>query len=140
MEFLLDNIIWVVIGGIILFSIMSSLLEDRKPSKSSTVTAKRVISSPPPSTIKSPVYTTPSAARGYAPSKGLSVKEKLLDNKIKAGGTIRVRYTKQNGTVSDRTLKPLYIKHENGSMYLRAYCYLRREERTFRLSRMDILS
>lgn len=137
MEFISDNIGWLFIGGIILFGILSSLFENKGTRKTSTTYHATSVTSPRPSTSSSAGSAT---SMGYAPSKGLSAKENIIENKIKSGGTIQVRYIKQNGAVTNRTLKPLYTKHENGCMYLRAYCYLRREERTFRLSRMEILS
>lgn len=139
MEFISDNFGWLILIGLVIISVVSSKSENKVASRSTTIKTKpRPITKS--ATYRAPTIITDDSHRGYAPSKGLSGKEKIIDDKINSGKTMIVRYTKQNGTVSNRTIKPYYVKHENGCMYLVAYCYLREEKRTFRLSRMEIIS
>ena len=53
------------------------------------------------------------------------------------GRRVRIAYTSGYGESSIRIIEPVRIyQGRNGYTYLRAYCHLREEERTFRLDRI----
>jgi DNA polymerase III alpha subunit (gram-positive type) len=63
----------------------------------------------------------------------------LIRQCIQAKGTLKMRYiSSQTGQVSLREVIPQEIKQENQSWYLIGYCYVKKEQRTFRLD--NILS
>ncbi|MFW5712007.1 MAG: WYL domain-containing protein [Spirochaetota bacterium] len=53
--------------------------------------------------------------------------------------SVRIEYENGEGEVSLRSIVPLEFYERWGHQYVRAYCYLRREERTFALRRMEIV-
>ncbi len=65
----------------------------------------------------------------------MDIKE-YLDKAIKENKTITIKYKKYDGTVSSRTLSDLDYSDEYGSGYIQAYCHLRQENRTFKISRI----
>jgi len=53
------------------------------------------------------------------------------------GGRVRIAYTDGDGEPSIRVIEPMRIyPARNGCTYIKAYCHLREEERTFRLDRI----
>jgi DNA polymerase-3 subunit epsilon len=64
----------------------------------------------------------------------------LVARAIAAGSTLRTRYLSADGTLSERRIAPRRVTLEMGAMCVVAYCYLRQEERTFRLDRLEILA
>jgi predicted DNA-binding transcriptional regulator YafY len=64
----------------------------------------------------------------------------LVARAIAAGHTLQARYLAADGTVSERRIAPRRVTLEAGGMCVVAYCYLRQEERTFRLDRLEILA
>ena len=65
----------------------------------------------------------------------MDVKE-YIDKAIKENKTITIKYQKYDGTISTRTLSNLDYSDEYGSGYIQAYCHLRQENRTFKISRI----
>lgn len=59
---------------------------------------------------------------------------------MQCGGTLYLRYRAGNGSVTERWVAPKRVDDRWGRRYLVAYCYLRREERSFRLDRILELS
>jgi hypothetical protein len=59
-----------------------------------------------------------------------------LRDAIRNEKTIKITYKKLNGEVSHREILPIGIYKYGGHSYLKAYCYLRNEKRTFRISRI----
>jgi very-short-patch-repair endonuclease len=57
-------------------------------------------------------------------------KKEIIENAIKAGKTLKIDYRSRYNNKTSRTIKPISI---NGD-FLRAYCHLRRDNRTFRIS------
>lgn len=55
---------------------------------------------------------------------------------INTGSTIEIEYTKNDGTSSVRKLSDVNLSDEYGNMYISAFCHLRNEERTFKISRI----
>lgn len=64
----------------------------------------------------------------------------LVARAIAAGYTLQTRYVSADGTLSERRIAPRRVTLELGTLCVVAYCYLRQEERTFRLDRMEILA
>jgi hypothetical protein len=64
----------------------------------------------------------------------------FLQSAITLSMDVKFRYTKKDGEVSHRNVMPkrLFIG-DYGIQYLRAYDYMRKAERTFRISRIDEL-
>jgi predicted DNA-binding transcriptional regulator YafY len=55
---------------------------------------------------------------------------------IKSQKTLHLAYVDKNGKRSSRLITPIDVQGLSDYIYLRAYCHLRREERTFRLDRV----
>jgi len=53
--------------------------------------------------------------------------------------TISIVYEKQDGSITVREIAPNNIYEEDNRLYVQAYCYLRNERRTFRVSRIKEL-
>lgn len=64
----------------------------------------------------------------------------LVARAIAAGHTLQARYLAADGTLSERRIAPRRVTLEMGALCVVAYCYLRQEERTFRLDRLEILA
>ncbi len=60
-----------------------------------------------------------------------SIIEALLQEKL-----LVIRYTSANARQSIRTLEPLQLVNYQGSWYLLAYCYLRKDHRLFHMARI----
>ncbi|MFC1704572.1 AAA domain-containing protein [Candidatus Omnitrophota bacterium] len=69
------------------------------------------------------------------PSRNIISKRQLLEEAINNNKKLHMVYKNIQGKTSSRDIKPLYI--DGG--YLRAYCYLRGEERTFLIDRITQL-
>ena len=59
-----------------------------------------------------------------------------IDNAIREGKSITIKYMKFNGEISTRTLSELQYSDEFGSDYIVGFCSLRQEMRTFKISRI----
>ncbi len=59
-----------------------------------------------------------------------------IDNAIREGKSITIKYVKFNGEISTRTLSELQYSDEFGSDYIVGFCSLRQEMRTFKISRI----
>lgn len=59
-----------------------------------------------------------------------------IDKAIREGKTITIKYIKFDGTQSTRTISNIQYSDEFGEEYIKAYCHLREEERTFKISRI----
>lgn len=59
-----------------------------------------------------------------------------LKQYIGAGQEISIGYRNSSGFITKRRIKPLKITAWKGDYYLRAYCTLRGEDRTFKISRI----
>lgn len=59
-----------------------------------------------------------------------------LSELIFSGKNLLLRYADKNGEYSSREITPIDVQGLSDYIYLRAYCHLRREERTFRLDRI----
>ena len=69
-------------------------------------------------------------------TQNVSSKYKTFNAAAKNNKSIKITYKKPNGEVSHRTILPIEIYKKSGNYYLRAHCYLRNEERIFRMSRI----
>ncbi len=67
----------------------------------------------------------------------MTIKE-YIDDAIINGKTITIRYEKYDGTISQRTISDIQYSDEYGygEDYICAYCHLRNEKRTFKISRI----
>lgn len=63
----------------------------------------------------------------------------VIEDAGSEGGAVRIRYENNAGEQSERTIEPICIYYKYGKCYVKAYCHLREEERTFAVRRMDIL-
>jgi DNA polymerase-3 subunit epsilon len=59
-----------------------------------------------------------------------------LEDAIKQGRPVQLRYQSSQGNISDRWVDPIRIDERWGVRYLTAYCHLRQAERSFRLDRI----
>jgi hypothetical protein len=53
---------------------------------------------------------------------------------------VEITYQNREGEPSERRITPIHMYRMNGTYYLKGYCHLRDEGRTFRLDRIDRLS
>lgn len=63
--------------------------------------------------------------------------EKLLKEAISGGLTLEIEYSKQSGISSRRIISEIEYSTEYGNEYIEAFCHLRKERRTFKISRID---
>jgi len=65
------------------------------------------------------------------------LEQQLGSSQSAIGGRVRIAYTDGDGEASIRVIEPMRIyRARNGCTYIKAYCHLREEERTFRLDRI----
>ncbi len=55
---------------------------------------------------------------------------------MKSGKTVKIKYVKYSGEISERTISDIEPSDEFGEKYISAYCHLRNETRTFKISRI----
>ena len=60
---------------------------------------------------------------------------------MKKNKKLEIKYKKKDGTITTRVIrviKPVYYDHygRSNGYYIRAFCYLRNEERIFKVSRI----
>ncbi|MBF0441571.1 MAG: WYL domain-containing protein [Oligoflexales bacterium] len=65
--------------------------------------------------------------------KGFELLQQAMENELE----ICIEYTKVNEAPEVRWIKPMVIQLAYGNQYVQAFCYLRNELRTFRLSRIS---
>jgi hypothetical protein len=53
-----------------------------------------------------------------------------------AGETVYIEYEDANGNYTNRTIEIKKVSEKNGEFYIRAYCFMQGEERTFRADRI----
>lgn len=56
---------------------------------------------------------------------------------IVSGSTINISYIKNDGTYSNRRLSDIEYSDEYGDSHIRAFCHMRNEYRTFKISRIN---
>lgn len=65
----------------------------------------------------------------------------IINQAIKTNSLLKIKYKSFSGEITERKIKPIMLfKKSFYYWYIRAYCYLREDEREFRLSRIDIIS
>ena len=62
-----------------------------------------------------------------------------IENAIKTGNKIRISYIDILQKTTYREISPTHFTKEHGIAYLVAFCHLRNEKRTFRISRITII-
>lgn len=65
----------------------------------------------------------------------MSIKE-YLDEAIKTGKTVTIKYIKYDGEYSERVISDIQYSEEFGNEYICAFCHKRQENRTFKISRI----
>jgi len=60
----------------------------------------------------------------------------LIEESIKNDEEIVIKYRNRNGVESERKIKPVEIINKNGKLFVRGFCYTRKEDREFRLDRI----
>lgn len=65
----------------------------------------------------------------------MNLKE-CLDNAIRTGKTITIKYSKYHGEQSVRQISNIQYSDEFGENYIEAFCHKRQENRTFKISRI----
>lgn len=78
------------------------------------------------------------AKDNYGQDHKLTRKVKILSDAINSGGRVAISYTDYGGKKTTRTISPKRLVKNRGRIYCIAFCYLRDDGRTFRLSRMEI--
>lgn len=63
-----------------------------------------------------------------------------VERAINTKARIKIAYTDIKGKVTYRDITPSHFTKEHGIPYVVAFCHLRNDKRTFRLSRMKVLS
>ena len=61
-----------------------------------------------------------------------------IEQAIRAHSRIKITYTDINQKITYREITPSHFTKEHGIAYLVAFCHLRNEKRTFRLSRLTL--
>ena len=59
-----------------------------------------------------------------------------IDNAITSGSTVTIKYVKFDGSLSTRIISELEYSDEFGNDYISAFCHMRQERRTFKISRI----
>ena len=59
---------------------------------------------------------------------------RYIDNAIRTGKTVTIKYIKFEGEYSVRQISDIQYSSEFGDDYIDAFCHKRQERRTFRLS------
>lgn len=67
----------------------------------------------------------------------MSTRLSYIASAINGNKTIRIKYTKYDGTTSIRTISDIHYSKEFGSDYIECFCHLRQERRTFKISRIE---
>jgi len=68
---------------------------------------------------------------------GAFISTSQIYSDIQNNSSVKIEYTDASDDYSERLIDPLeYFQGRNGCTYIRAYCHLREEERTFRLDRV----
>jgi len=62
--------------------------------------------------------------------------EQLIKRAIEDGLTLKIEYAKNSYENSSRVISNIKISQEYGLGYISAYCHMREEERTFKMSRI----
>ncbi len=60
----------------------------------------------------------------------------MIREAMESGALLWIRYEDARGSSSERLVRPIEVTGRPGQAYLRAFCFLRREERTFSLERI----
>lgn len=66
-------------------------------------------------------------------------KVKIINSAINSNSSISIKYTDGKEKITNREIEPFRLFEEHGILYVRAKCKLRNAERTFRLSRLEII-
>ena len=59
-----------------------------------------------------------------------------IDKAINSGNKVTIKYVKFDGSRSTRTISELEYSDEFGDDYISAFCHMRQERRTFKISRI----
>lgn len=65
----------------------------------------------------------------------MTIKE-YIDKAINSGNKVTIKYVKFDGSLSTRTISELEYSDEFGDDYITAFCHMRQERRTFKISRI----
>lgn len=60
----------------------------------------------------------------------------VIDEAIRISRKLSIKYVSASGQVTKRIVKPIEVSVYNGTEYLIAFCYLRNEERVFRMDKI----
>lgn len=73
----------------------------------------------------------------FGPNYAYSDTLKILNQAIENNQAVEIYYyTASRGSFTKRKVKPEDIERRNGTPYLNAFCYLRNDDRVFKLSRI----
>lgn len=62
-----------------------------------------------------------------------------LENAMKSGSAIKIKYTDINKNVTYREISPKFFTKEHGVAFVVSFCHLRNDKRTFRISNIEIM-
>lgn len=63
-------------------------------------------------------------------------KIKMLNNAISNDKVIIIKYISSKNNITNRKIKPKLLYRNNNEIYVKAFCYWKKEERTFKISRI----
>lgn len=75
----------------------------------------------------------------YGNNVHLTGKVSCIANAIENNDTVEINYTDREGNETQRLIAPKIIFEEGKRIYVKSYCYLRKEDRTFRISRLSVV-
>jgi len=78
------------------------------------------------------------AKDNYGEDHKLTRKVAALSKAINSGTRMSIAYTDYKGHKTTRTISPRRLAKDKGRIYCIAFCHLRNDKRTFRLSRIEI--
>ncbi|USN96038.1 MAG: WYL domain-containing protein [Candidatus Nomurabacteria bacterium] len=74
----------------------------------------------------------------YGKDHRLTRKVEVLSRAINSGSRVTIVYTDYKGNKTSRIISPRRLAKDKGRIYCIAYCHLRNDRRTFRLSRLEV--
>lgn len=69
-------------------------------------------------------------------TRHIPLKYQIIRDSIEENKKIKIKYKTYSKEITERIISPIKIEIFNGRYYLWAFCYLRNEERKFRISRI----
>ncbi|MFL5731866.1 MAG: exonuclease domain-containing protein [Chloroflexia bacterium] len=123
----------------ITWHVLKSFLRDFQEAGITTLAeliARQGALTPPSGFYSTPALMEWDGGSEFCPIQGLPP---MIERAMRAQAAMWIRYEGSNGRLSERLVQPLKVTLREQATYLVAYCHLRKEERTFRLDKMQVL-